>query len=110
VTILKQAHIVGCTTTGEVALIIVVSRNLTATIGAAKVVSLLSVRHLKHLVCNFAQILSNSQGMQPKAMIVEEAGQVLEPHILASLVQSVEQIVMIGDPLQLRPNINNYSS
>jgi hypothetical protein len=48
--------------------------------------------------------------MQPKVMIVEEAGQVLETHILASLVQSVEQIVMIGDPLQLRPNINNYSS
>ncbi|KAG9124064.1 hypothetical protein FRC07_013002, partial [Ceratobasidium sp. 392] len=72
VTILKRAHIVGCTTTG-----------------AAKVVSLLS-------------------GMQPKVMIVEEAGQVLESHILASLVPSVEQVVMIGDPLQLRPNINSY--
>ncbi|KAG8742681.1 hypothetical protein FRC10_001037 [Ceratobasidium sp. 414] len=48
------------------------------------------------------------QGMQPKVMIVEEAGQVLEPHILASLVQSVEQIIMIGDPLQLRPNVNSY--
>ncbi|KAG9075056.1 hypothetical protein FRC06_010303, partial [Ceratobasidium sp. 370] len=44
----------------------------------------------------------------PKVMIVEEAGQVLESHILASLVQSVEQVVMIGDPLQLRPNVNSY--
>ncbi|KEP50889.1 NFX1-type zinc finger protein [Rhizoctonia solani 123E] len=59
------------------------------TTGAAKVVSLLS-------------------GMSPKVMIVEEAGQVLESHILASLVPSVEQIIMIGDPLQLRPSINNY--
>lgn len=42
-------------------------------------------------------------------MVVEEAGQVLESHILASLVESVHQIVMIGDPLQLRPNVNNYS-
>ncbi|CAE6473604.1 unnamed protein product [Rhizoctonia solani] len=59
------------------------------TTGAAKVVPLLS-------------------GMSPKVMIVEEAGQVLESHILASLVLSVEQIIMIGDPLQLRPSINNY--
>lgn len=43
-------------------------------------------------------------------MIVEEAGQVLESHILASLVPSVEQIIMIGDPLQLRPNVSNYST
>ena len=42
-------------------------------------------------------------------MIVEEAGQVLEAHILASLVDSVEHLVLIGDHLQLRPNINNYS-
>jgi superfamily I DNA and/or RNA helicase len=42
-------------------------------------------------------------------MIVEEAGQVLECHILASLVQSVQHVVMIGDPLQLRPNVNSYS-
>jgi superfamily I DNA and/or RNA helicase len=47
--------------------------------------------------------------MSPKVMVVEEAGQVLESHILASLVPSVEQIIMIGDPLQLRPNVNNYS-
>ncbi|CCO36196.1 NFX1-type zinc finger-containing protein 1 [Rhizoctonia solani AG-1 IB] len=59
------------------------------TTGAAKVVALLS-------------------GMSPKVMVVEEAGQVLESHILASLVPSVEQIIMIGDPLQLRPNVNNY--
>ncbi|KAH7335672.1 hypothetical protein B0J17DRAFT_667287 [Rhizoctonia solani] len=59
------------------------------TTGAAKVVSLLS-------------------GVEPKVMIVEEAGQVLESHILASLVESVQHIVMIGDPLQLRPSVNSY--
>ncbi|KAF8730672.1 P-loop containing nucleoside triphosphate hydrolase protein, partial [Rhizoctonia solani] len=56
------------------------------TTGAAKVVSLLS-------------------GVEPKVMIVEEAGQVLESHILASLVESVQHIIMIGDPLQLRPKL-----
>ena len=41
-------------------------------------------------------------------MLVEEAGQVLEAHILGSLVPSVQHLIMIGDPLQLRPTINNY--
>jgi superfamily I DNA and/or RNA helicase len=47
--------------------------------------------------------------MEPKVMVVEEAGQVLESHILASLVESVQHVIMIGDPLQLRPSVNSYS-
>ena len=41
-------------------------------------------------------------------MIVEEAGQVLEAHILANLVESTEHLILIGDPLQLRPTLNNF--
>jgi hypothetical protein len=41
-------------------------------------------------------------------MLVEEAGQVLEAHILGSLVPSVEHLILIGDPLQLRPTLNNF--
>ena len=41
-------------------------------------------------------------------MLVEDAGRILEAHILGSLVPSVEHLIMIGDPLQLRPNISNY--
>lgn len=42
-------------------------------------------------------------------MLVEEAGQVLEAHVLGSLVAgSVLHLIMIGDPLQLRPTIANY--
>lgn len=41
-------------------------------------------------------------------MLVEEAGQVLESHVLGSLVESVEHLVLIGDPQQLRPTLNNY--
>ncbi|CAE6467693.1 unnamed protein product [Rhizoctonia solani] len=55
-----------------------------------------------------AKLISMLSGMSPKVMIVEEAGQVLESHILASLVGSVEHVILIGDPLQLRPNINSY--
>lgn len=48
------------------------------------------------------------QNLRPTVMLVEEAGQVLEAHILGSLVPSIEHLIMIGDPLQLRPTINNY--
>ena len=41
-------------------------------------------------------------------LLVEEAGQVLEAHILGSLVPSIEHLILIGDPLQLRPTLNNY--
>ena len=41
-------------------------------------------------------------------MLVEEAGQVLEAHVLGSLVQSVQHTILIGDPRQLRPTLNNY--
>lgn len=75
--------------------------------GAAKIVSLLSVSINP---CYFYPgFISAWKGVEPKVMVIEEAGQVLESHILASLVESVQQIIMIGDPLQLRPSVNNYS-
>lgn len=43
-------------------------------------------------------------------MIVEEAGQVLESHILANLIGSIQHLILIGDPLQLRPTLNNYGT
>ncbi|KAF3935208.1 hypothetical protein ABW19_dt0200627 [Dactylella cylindrospora] len=41
----------------------------------------------------------------PKILIVEEAAQIMEPHILTALNDQVEQIIMIGDHKQLRPRI-----
>ncbi|KAH9931167.1 P-loop containing nucleoside triphosphate hydrolase protein [Epithele typhae] len=48
-------------------------------------------------------------GIGPKIVLVEEAGQVLEAHVLGSLVPSIQHLILIGDPLQLRPTLNNYS-
>jgi superfamily I DNA and/or RNA helicase len=48
------------------------------------------------------------QGVSPRIMLVEEAGQVLEAHVLGSLVPSIQHLILIGDPLQLRPTLNNY--
>lgn len=49
------------------------------------------------------------QGMiNPNVVIVEEAGEILESHVLANLGDSCEQLIMIGDHKQLRPKIDNY--
>ncbi|KAI0553283.1 hypothetical protein F4679DRAFT_571330 [Xylaria curta] len=43
-----------------------------------------------------------------KVLICEEAGEVLEAHNLTALLPSIEHCVLIGDQLQLRPQIQNY--
>jgi hypothetical protein len=44
----------------------------------------------------------------PDVIIVEEAGEILESHVLTALAPTVKQVVLIGDHKQLRPKINNY--
>ncbi|KAG8218136.1 P-loop containing nucleoside triphosphate hydrolase protein [Butyriboletus roseoflavus] len=56
-----------------------------------------------------AKLGSLLKSLSPKVLMVEEAGQVLEAHILGSLVPSVEHLILIGDPLQLRPTLNNFA-
>lgn len=40
-----------------------------------------------------------------EVVMCEEAGEVMEPHTLCSLFQTVEHAIFIGDPLQLRPQV-----
>ncbi|OSX56367.1 hypothetical protein POSPLADRAFT_1050853 [Postia placenta MAD-698-R-SB12] len=47
--------------------------------------------------------------VSPKVLIVEEAGQVLEAHTISCLPPSVEQLICIGDPRQLRPNLATFT-
>ncbi|CAG8442461.1 13677_t:CDS:10 [Ambispora gerdemannii] len=44
----------------------------------------------------------------PRVIICEEAGEVLEAHILTSLTSNTQHLIMIGDHLQLRPHIATY--
>lgn len=49
------------------------------------------------------------QGLiNPTVVIVEEAGEILESHVLVNLGNSCKQLVMIGDHKQLKPKIDNY--
>ena len=44
----------------------------------------------------------------PSVVIVEEAGEILEPSLLAALTPSIEHLILIGDHQQLRPQVNAY--
>ncbi|KAG0208402.1 hypothetical protein BGX28_000620 [Mortierella sp. GBA30] len=48
------------------------------------------------------------KAVAPKIIICEEAGEVLESHILAALSASTQHLILIGDHLQLRPQIELY--
>ena len=47
--------------------------------------------------------------LHDRQVLVEEAGEILEAHILANLGPRAEQLILIGDHKQLRPKIANYS-
>ncbi|KAF9310677.1 hypothetical protein BG003_008298 [Podila horticola] len=49
------------------------------------------------------------QKLAPKIIIYEEASQVLESHILATLSPSTQHLILIGDHMQLRPQIETYN-
>lgn len=45
----------------------------------------------------------------PGIVLVEEAGEILESHILTALTPATKQLILIGDHKQLRPKVNNYA-
>ena len=46
---------------------------------------------------------------RPGIVLVEEAGEILESHILTALSSNTKHLVLIGDHQQLRPKVNNYA-
>lgn len=48
------------------------------------------------------------KSMKPEIIICEEAGEVLESHVLTSLHSQAQHLIMIGDHLQLRPKVGQY--
>jgi hypothetical protein len=43
-----------------------------------------------------------------ESVMVEEAAEIVEPHISAAIPSSAKRLIMIGDHQQLRPKVNNY--
>lgn len=49
------------------------------------------------------------QQLRSKVIIVEEAAEVIEGHIVAALSKHTEHLVLIGDHKQLRPKVNDFT-
>lgn len=49
------------------------------------------------------------EAAKPGIILVEEAGEILESHVLTAMTRDTKQLVLIGDHKQLRPKVNNYS-
>lgn len=49
------------------------------------------------------------RNLRSKVVVCEEAGEVLEAHVISAMMPGVEHFIQIGDHQQLRPQINNYS-
>ncbi|KAL5118296.1 hypothetical protein ACEQ8H_003806 [Pleosporales sp. CAS-2024a] len=43
-----------------------------------------------------------------KVLICEEAGEILEPHMISALLPSIQHCIQIGDHEQLRPSVSNF--
>jgi superfamily I DNA and/or RNA helicase len=55
-----------------------------------------------------ARRISVLRHIESRVVICEEAGEVLEAHMLSALIPSVQHIIQIGDHQQLRPQIVNH--
>ncbi|KAI0076548.1 P-loop containing nucleoside triphosphate hydrolase protein [Panus rudis PR-1116 ss-1] len=55
-----------------------------------------------------AKYREDLQAAQADVLLVEEAGEILESHILTALGPQTKQLILIGDHQQLRPKVNNY--
>ncbi|XP_044747132.1 NFX1-type zinc finger-containing protein 1-like isoform X3 [Coccinella septempunctata] len=55
-----------------------------------------------------ARLHSTLQVLKCPIVIVEEAAEILEAHVVAALTSSCQQLILIGDHQQLRPSTGNY--
>lgn len=48
------------------------------------------------------------ENARPSVVLVEEAAEILESHVLTNISSSTKQVIMIGDHKQLRPKLEHY--
>lgn len=49
------------------------------------------------------------RSVSPGIVLLEEAGEILESHVLTAMNSKTKQLILIGDHKQLRPKIDNYA-
>ncbi|KAF8321989.1 P-loop containing nucleoside triphosphate hydrolase protein [Cantharellus anzutake] len=55
-----------------------------------------------------AKYRDDIKASSPDVLLVEEAGEILESHIISAIGGSIHQAILIGDHKQLRPKVNDY--
>lgn len=56
-----------------------------------------------------AKYANDLRTASPGVLLLEEAGEILESHVLTALSSQTKQLVLIGDHKQLRPKVNHYT-
>lgn len=56
-----------------------------------------------------AKYAADLRNVAPGIVLVEEAGEIMESHILTALSPETKQLILIGDHKQLRPKYSNYA-
>jgi hypothetical protein len=56
-----------------------------------------------------AKYTEDIQKAAPGIVLVEEAGEILESHILTAMTPATKQLILIGDHKQLRPKVNTFA-
>ena len=56
-----------------------------------------------------AKYARDLRSASPGMILVEEAGEILESHVLTAISSETKQLALIGDHKQLRPKVNNYA-
>ncbi|KAG1720035.1 P-loop containing nucleoside triphosphate hydrolase protein, partial [Suillus occidentalis] len=81
---------------------------LTRKFGEARVATLMGKRIIGCTTTGAAMFAQDIRAANPDVLLVEEAGEILESHVLTAMGQNTSQMILIGDHKQLRPKVNNY--
>ncbi|KAG1746045.1 P-loop containing nucleoside triphosphate hydrolase protein [Suillus paluster] len=81
---------------------------LTCKFGEATVATLMGKRIIACTTTGAAKLAKDIRAAKPDILLVEEAGEILESHVLTAMGENTSQMILIGDHKQLRPKVNNY--
>ncbi|KAG1804061.1 P-loop containing nucleoside triphosphate hydrolase protein [Suillus subaureus] len=83
--------------------------DLTRKFGESLIATLKAKRIIACTTTGAAKFTEDLRTAAPDVVLVEEAGEILESHILTALGENTNQLILIGDHKQLRPKVNSYA-
>lgn len=84
-------------------------QRLAQVLGERTAQTLKSMRVIGCTTTAAAKYASDLRNAAPGVVLVEEAGEILESHVLTALSPNTKQLILIGDHKQLRPKYSNYA-